>query len=66
MNAYTSAYSHDSGSDNNLLALPEEGMHGARKAAEELRHSAQEGAANPLRTRTRYAISASDHRQRER
>jgi hypothetical protein len=35
---------------NNLLALPVEGTRGAREAAEELRRSAQEGAANPLRT----------------
>jgi hypothetical protein len=34
-----------------LSALPEEGRRGARKAAEELRRSAQEGTANPLRTR---------------
>jgi hypothetical protein len=44
------AYSYDSEIDNNLLALMEEGRRGARKAANELRRSAQEGAANPLRT----------------
>jgi hypothetical protein len=44
------AYSYDSDIDNNLLASLEEGRRGARKAAKELRRSAQEGAANPLRT----------------
>ncbi len=48
INAYTLAYSHDFGIDNNLLASPEEGRRGARTAAEEFRRSAQEGAANPL------------------
>jgi hypothetical protein len=50
MNAYAIAYSRDSDIDNNLLASLEEGRRGARKAAEELRRSAQEGTANPLRT----------------
>ena len=50
MNSFASAYSHDSDIDNNPSASPEEGRRGARKAAEELRRSAQEGAANPLRT----------------
>ncbi len=36
--------------DDNLLALLEGGRRGARKAAKELRRSAQEGTANPLRT----------------
>jgi hypothetical protein len=43
-----SAYSHDSDIDNNPLA--EERRRGAHGIDEELRRSAQEGAANPLRT----------------
>ena len=50
MNSNASAYSHDSEVDNNPSASPEEGRRGAREAAEEFRCSAQEGAANPLRT----------------
>ena len=34
------AYSYDSDLDNNPLALPEEGRHGAHKATEESRRSA--------------------------
>jgi hypothetical protein len=40
----------ESADDASLLAVPVEGTRGAREAAEELRRSAQEGAANPLRT----------------
>jgi len=50
MNSFASAYSHDSDIDNNPSASLEEGRRGSREAAEELRRSAQEGAANPLRT----------------
>ncbi len=62
MNAYASADSHDSDIDNNLLALPEEGRRGARKATEELRCSAQESKSSEDKQPqgTRYATLASD------
>ncbi len=50
INLFTSAYCHDSDIDNNPLALSEERKRGAGGTAEELTRSAQEGAANSLRT----------------
>ena len=50
INLFASAYSHDSDIDNNPLALPEERRRGTGGTAEELTRSAQEGAANLLRT----------------
>lgn len=50
MDSYATPISHDSGFDNNQSASPEDGRHGAREAAEELRRGAQEGTANPRRT----------------
>jgi hypothetical protein len=47
IDSYASANSY---LDNDPLASPEEGRHGARKATEESRRSAQAGAVNPLRT----------------
>ena len=45
--SYVSANSY---LDDDPLASPEEGRHGARKATEESRRSAQAGTVNPLRT----------------
>ncbi len=50
ISSFASANSYDSDIDNKPLALREERKRGARRASEELRCSAQEGAANPLRT----------------
>ena len=47
IDSYVSANSY---LDDDPLASPEEGRHGAREATEESRHSAQAGAVNPLRT----------------
>ncbi len=50
IDSYVSANSHDSDLDDDPLASPEEARRGARKATEESRRSAQEGAVNPLKT----------------